>query len=234
MERPAELTAPGLLAQIRQKQLCHCAEHADVHGADLARRYSVELDAGEGEPIVHVGDVGQLPAEPVERLHHDDVERVALDIGDQLLVAGAKAARPAHRAILVCLHEDPALPLSEAPAHLDLVLDRGLALVLAAVAGVDDGAHDLSSHIRRRRKGRATSAVCRRSSRIVSRAYMAARIVIVSPSCLRNHLAPARGAGANRQARQRARARPRSAGYARSRPRSWHSLEQSAAFVAAE
>ncbi|MGB6543361.1 MAG: hypothetical protein WBF03_21120 [Xanthobacteraceae bacterium] len=52
LQRPPKLAAPGLLLEIRQIQLRHGAEHADVHGGDLADIDGEEGDAGEGAAIM--------------------------------------------------------------------------------------------------------------------------------------------------------------------------------------
>src|SRR5207248_424496 len=58
LEGAAELTAPGLLAEVGEEELRHGAEHADMHGGDLTGGHGVKLHAGEAETVVEVGDVG--------------------------------------------------------------------------------------------------------------------------------------------------------------------------------
>ena len=78
LERAAELAAPRLLAQIREVELRHRAEQADMHRGDLAAaRDGEELHAREAQPVVEIGDIGELAAEPVERLDDDHVEAAA-------------------------------------------------------------------------------------------------------------------------------------------------------------
>jgi hypothetical protein len=102
LQSATKLTTPCLLAQVREEQLCHGAEQADVHRRDLAAgRDRVELDPGEAQPIVQIGNVGELAAEAVEGLDHDDVEATERHVRQQLLVARPKAAGAAHRAIFV-------------------------------------------------------------------------------------------------------------------------------------
>jgi hypothetical protein len=120
-------------------------EQADVHRRDLAAgRDRVELDPGEAQPIVQIGNVGELAAEAVEGLDHDDVEATERHVRQQLLVARPKAAGAAHRAILVGAGQRPALLDDEAAGNLDLIPDRVLALEIRRKAGVDNGAHGLT------------------------------------------------------------------------------------------
>jgi hypothetical protein len=90
---------------------------------------------------VQVGDVGELAAKTVERFDHDYVKKIATEIGAEFLVPGSEAAGATDRVVFVAAHQSPALPFDKPPADFDLVLDRGIPLVLAAIAGVDDGAH---------------------------------------------------------------------------------------------
>ena len=112
-----------------------------MHRGDLALRDGHQLDPGEAEAIVELGDVGELAAQAVERLNEDDVEAAGGEIGDEALVARPEARGAAQCPVLVMTDDGPALPLGVAPADLDLILDRGLALELARVPAVDDGAH---------------------------------------------------------------------------------------------
>src|SRR5262249_44712403 len=107
----------------------------------LALRDGHQLDPGEAEAVVELGDVGKLAAEAVERLDEDDVEAAGREIGDEALVTRPGARGAAQRPVLGMGDDDPALLLGVAPADLDLILDRGLALQLARVPAVDDGAH---------------------------------------------------------------------------------------------
>src|SRR5260370_39035255 len=112
-----------------------------MHAGDLTGRHGVELDAGEAETIVQIGDVGELAAEAIERFDHDHVEEAAIEIGTEFLITGPEATGATDRPVLVAAHKRPALPLDKPAADLELVRRRGIALVLAAVPGVDSGAH---------------------------------------------------------------------------------------------
>jgi hypothetical protein len=97
-----------------------------MHRRDLARRHRVQSDAQKTQPVVQVGHIGELAAEPVERLDHHDIEPALLGIGLHLLERRAKAAGPAQRLVGIDLPSRPALPLDIPPADLQLILDRRL------------------------------------------------------------------------------------------------------------
>ena len=92
LQHPAELAAPGLLLEVGQEHLRHGAEQADMHRGDRADIDGVQRDAAELEPVVQGGDVGELAAQPVDRLDDDDVERAALGIGQQGAGSPGRAA----------------------------------------------------------------------------------------------------------------------------------------------
>ncbi len=142
LERAAELTAPSLLAQVGEVKLRHRAQHADVHRADFANIHGDELDACEGTAVMKVCDISEFAAEAIERLNNDHVEDAGVEFGQKLLISRPEAARATHRGVSVGADPRPTLLLDVAGADLDLVLNRGLALVLAAEAGVNDRAHD--------------------------------------------------------------------------------------------
>jgi hypothetical protein len=93
---------------------------------------------------VQFGDIGQLAADAIQRLADDDVEGAALGVEPQLLEGWTEAAGAADGGIRVRPQQRPALAGNPPAADLQLILDGGFALVLAGVAGVDDGAHQLS------------------------------------------------------------------------------------------
>jgi hypothetical protein len=94
-------------------------------------------------PIVQVRHIGELAAQPVQGLDDDHVETAALGVDLHLPEFGSEPAGAALRVLGVDLDDGPALELGVAPADLDLILDRGLTLVVRAVAGVDGGAERL-------------------------------------------------------------------------------------------
>ena len=96
---------------------------------------------------MQLGDIGELAADAVERLADDDVEGAALGIPAQLLQPRPEAAGAADGGIGVRAQQRPALAGDQPAADLELILDRGFALVLAGIAGIDDGAHQRLSQV---------------------------------------------------------------------------------------
>src|SRR5260370_41678458 len=76
-----------------------------------------------------------------ERDSERNIEGAGWRIHAHLLVGGAEGRGAAHGALLIGAHEGPALADEKGLALAQLILDRGIALVLGAVAGVNDGAH---------------------------------------------------------------------------------------------
>ena len=110
-----------------------------MHRRDLAVVHRVQLQPGETQPIVEFGDIGELAAQAVERLDDHDVEQASIEIRKQLLKSGPELAGAAQGGVFVGREKAPALTLNIALTDLDLILDRGFALQLGAVTGVDDG-----------------------------------------------------------------------------------------------
>jgi hypothetical protein len=146
LEGPAQLPPSGLLGEVPQIHLRHGAEHADVHGCDLAGGDRVQPNPQEAEAVVQIRNIRELAPEPVQGLGEDQIEAATVGVGLHLLERRPKPARPAQRAVGVDLDHRPALPLGMAAADLDLILDRRLALVVQAVAGIERTAqHGVSS-----------------------------------------------------------------------------------------
>jgi len=141
LQRSPKLAAPGLLLEVGEIELRHGAEHADVHRGDLADVDGDEDDAREGAAIVEIGNVGELASEAIKRFDDDHVEEAAIEVGQQLLIARPEAAGAAHRRVGVVVDRGPAALRDVAGADLDLVGDRGGALVLAAEPRIDCRAH---------------------------------------------------------------------------------------------
>ena len=69
-------------------------ERGDLAGVD-----GEELDAAEGEPVMEIGDVGELATEPIERFDYDQIEELVVGVGEQLLILRAIAAGAADRPV---------------------------------------------------------------------------------------------------------------------------------------
>ena len=103
-----------------------------MHRGNLTDIDGDEDNAGEGAAIVEIGDVGELASEAIKRFNYDHVEDAAIEVGQQLLITRAEAAGAAHRRVGVGRDRRPAALRDVAGADLDLVGERGGALVLAA------------------------------------------------------------------------------------------------------
>jgi hypothetical protein len=102
----------------------------------------MDLDVGERQAVVEIGDIGEFAAQPVDRLAHDDVESARLRIVQQALKPWPEvAAGAAHRRVIIDRRLRPALAFDITAAELDLVSNRCLALVLGRIAGIDHGTH---------------------------------------------------------------------------------------------
>jgi hypothetical protein len=135
-----ELAPPDLVAQVRELHLRHRAHDADMHRGDRTDIDRMNLHPREGQPIMEVRDVGQFAAEAVNRFADHHIDATRLGIGQQALEARAPAAGAADRGVVIHFGDRPALALGIAPADLDLIGDRGRALVLGGIAGIDGNA----------------------------------------------------------------------------------------------
>ncbi len=109
--------------------------------ADLALGQGDDLDTGEGKPLVEPCHVLQVARQAVQGLRHDHIEFICTGILQQFLVTRSKGRGATGRAVSIGMEISPTSAFDESPALADLILDRGLALVLAGIAGVDDGTH---------------------------------------------------------------------------------------------
>ena len=138
---PALQPAMGLGGQILQEEGVHRALQPDMELADLALGQGHDPHAAEAQLLEQGGDVLLVAGEPVERLGDDDVEGAGPGVLQQLLVARPKPAGAGAGGVAVGGDDGPALPVDPLPADPDLVLDRGLALEVGRVPGVDHSTH---------------------------------------------------------------------------------------------
>ncbi len=97
--------------------------------------------AGELKVLERRGDVGLVAAQPIQCLRHDHVERAGAGVGQRLLDTGAQDhAAAGDGSVPVGVDDRPARSLRVFPADPELVLDRGRALKVRGVAGVEGGA----------------------------------------------------------------------------------------------
>src|SRR5260221_9855320 len=137
--------APGLLAEILEEESVHRALEADVELADLALCQGDHRHASKGEVLVEPGDVLLVAREAIKRFGDDDLEAAGTRILEELLVARPHANGATHGMIGVDTGRGPLLRIDACLAETNLVLDRGVPLKLAAIAGVDGGAHQALS-----------------------------------------------------------------------------------------
>jgi hypothetical protein len=108
--------------------LGHGAQDADVQRRQLAHGGRPQAHTSERKVVVEGGYVRQAPAQPIERLDHDDVETSAGKVMQQFPIARPGGATAADRPIRVDDAKLPALTLDQAAADLDLILDRSFTL----------------------------------------------------------------------------------------------------------
>ena len=77
----------------------------------------MQLHAAEGQPVEEAGNIGEVAAEPVDRLANNDVEAPRFGVGQQAEKSRAQLrARVAQRAIVINRAQRPTLTLDLAPA----------------------------------------------------------------------------------------------------------------------
>ena len=99
-------------------------------------------DAGPGEPdlLEEARDVLEVPRQPVETFGQDDVDAAGSDGGEHGLIPWPQGGGAGDRVVGVDLVNVPALPVRAGTADADLVLDRGVALGIGGIAGIDENA----------------------------------------------------------------------------------------------
>ena len=138
---PAAQATVGLRARSLQEQRVHGALEADMQLADLALGHRHQPHAGEGQLLEQAGGVLLVAAQPVQRLGDHHLEPTAANVLEQPLVARPQGRGAAQGMVGIDLDHRPALPLGQLAAQPHLVLDRGLALRVRAVACVDRQPH---------------------------------------------------------------------------------------------
>lgn len=127
----------GLDADVAQQDLVHRPLHADQHLGDLALGERVDPDAQMLHPLVELRDIGELPRQPVHGLGKNDIELARPCLALQGLDPGAEHAGSRRGAVMIGGGDLPAFAGGEIAAGLDLILDRGIALLVGRKAGVD-------------------------------------------------------------------------------------------------
>jgi len=133
-------TAMGLLGKVLEVQRPHGALEADVELGNLPLGQGDDLDPGEHRQLVKGCDMLEVAGEPVQALGQHNVGLAIADRREQRLIAGPQRGRPGDRRIRMGAGDGPSLPLGAGGADAQLVLDRGLALVVGGIACIDEAA----------------------------------------------------------------------------------------------
>jgi hypothetical protein len=131
----------GLLGEVLQEQRRHRTPRADMQLRDVTFRQGDHPHAGEGQMLVEAGDVLLVATDTIQRLGDDDIEAGCTGICHQLLEARPARRGAADRIIRVDINDRPTLALGPRPADPDLIVDRGLTLVVGRIPGIDRSAH---------------------------------------------------------------------------------------------
>lgn len=133
-------TAMGLGREVLQKQRVHCAFQPDVQLRDFAFGQGDDLHAGKAQMLEQSRDIGLVPGDAVERLGQHEVELPLPGVLQERLHAGSQGHAGARDSrILIGVDDAPLLPRSVFAADPELVVDRGDALIVGRVAGVERG-----------------------------------------------------------------------------------------------
>ena len=104
--------------------------------ADRQQRHAVEDELLEQRRHMLL-----IARQTIEAFGDDDVEMLLARVRKKRLVAGAQMRRAARAVVGIDAAEPPAFRFDAAAADAHLILDRGVALKLRGIAGVNDGAH---------------------------------------------------------------------------------------------
>ena len=135
---PAANAAMGLGGEVLQEQRIHRALQPDMKLADLAFAQGDDLHASEAQMLEQRRHVGLVAAHAVQRLGQHDLELAALGVLQQRLHARPQNhARAGDGGVMVGADDFPLLPRRMLPADAELILDRGDALIVGGIAGVE-------------------------------------------------------------------------------------------------
>ena len=104
---------------------------------DLPLGQGDDLHAGERHALEDVSDVLLVAADAIEGFRQHHLEAVAQSVRKQRLDAGPDERGAGHGPVVIALGHHPALLLGVDPAQAQLVLDRGLALLIGGIAGIE-------------------------------------------------------------------------------------------------
>ena len=98
--------------------------------ADLALRQSHQPHAGEAKLLEQARDILLVTRQAVEGFGDEDLKTSGASILEHLLVSGPQSGGAADGVVRVDLTEVPLLLLDPRPALADLILDRGIPLII--------------------------------------------------------------------------------------------------------
>ncbi len=130
-----------LLGQVFQKQGVHRALEADMQMRHLSLGKGDDPHTGIVHALEDAGDVLLVAGQAVHRLGQHDLEPSTLRIGDQRLDARSHQGCARDGVVGIFLYDGPALFFHVGTADAKLVGDRGVALVVGRIAGVERDLH---------------------------------------------------------------------------------------------
>src|SRR6266436_3535489 len=99
--------------------------------------------------LEETGDIFLITGEAIESFGYDDFEFAGAGVFQELLVSGPEPAGATAGGIAIGTPKLPSLALDPLPTNPDLILDRGLALKIGRVSGVDHGTHGCLQFVKR-------------------------------------------------------------------------------------
>lgn len=135
---PAADAAMGFRREVLQEEGIHRAFQANVQLTDLALAQGDDLHAREAQMLEQRRDVGLVAAHAVQSLGEHDLEPAALRVLQQRLNAGSEYhAGAGDGGVMVRADDFPLLARRMFAADAELVVDRGDALIVGGIAGVE-------------------------------------------------------------------------------------------------
>ncbi|OAN49405.1 hypothetical protein A6A04_19455 [Paramagnetospirillum marisnigri] len=86
----ARLPTAGLVSEVLGELLSDQSQHGDVHVGDLTRVQGVYPNPLGGEDVVHASQIGETTAQPIHAFANDNIEPMALGVGQHALILGAE------------------------------------------------------------------------------------------------------------------------------------------------
>jgi hypothetical protein len=137
LDAPLE-TAMGLGREILQKKRVHRAFQSDMQLGDVPLGQRDDLHAGEAQMLEQGRDIGLVAGDAVERLGQHDVELPLAGVLQERLNARPQGhAGTRDGRILVGVYDAPLLAYGVVAANAELIINRGNALIVGGVAGVE-------------------------------------------------------------------------------------------------